>query len=95
MRLTAGKDFTAAELKKGGDWDISVRMYANHMLIGGMTYRLEPGGKLAAVPWPDLKVVVPVRIHEAVKAVKPGARLKKVVVKKVSLELVFEEDQEE
>lgn len=41
LKLVAGNDFTTDELA-GADRDITVELYGNDTLLGGMTYRLDP-----------------------------------------------------
>jgi hypothetical protein len=42
LKLHPGKQFKKGEVEKSGDRDIQILLYADDMLIGGMTYRLDP-----------------------------------------------------
>jgi hypothetical protein len=42
LKLYPGKDFEKGQVEKSEDRDIQVLVYADGMLIGGMTYRLDP-----------------------------------------------------
>ena len=42
LKLVAGNDFTTDDLADSADRDITVELYGNDTLLGGMTYRLDP-----------------------------------------------------
>lgn len=42
MTLHRGSDFEKLQVERSNDRDIMVLVYADEMLIGGMTYRLDP-----------------------------------------------------
>jgi hypothetical protein len=45
LKLHPGKEFKKEEVEKSKDRDIQILLYADNMLIGGMTYRLDPNIK--------------------------------------------------
>jgi zinc metalloprotease ZmpB len=42
LKLVAGNPFTTDDIRSTGDRDIKVDLYANDMVLGGMTYHLDP-----------------------------------------------------
>ncbi len=48
LKLKPGKDFTADDVRKAKDPVIHIEAYANGILVGGMSYRLDPKLKAAA-----------------------------------------------
>jgi hypothetical protein len=47
MQLVPGKELTLPEIAKEKNPAITIEAYANHILVGGMTFSLSPGGKPA------------------------------------------------
>jgi len=41
MRLKAGKKFTANQIRRARNRNIDIEVFANDILVGGMTYTLE------------------------------------------------------
>lgn len=42
LKLARGQDFTAEEVRKAGDTTFNVYLYGNGMLMGGMSYKVDP-----------------------------------------------------
>jgi len=42
LRLKPGKKFTASQVRKAHDRNICIEVFADDLLVGGMTYALEP-----------------------------------------------------
>jgi hypothetical protein len=47
MKLKPGRKFTASQVRRARNRQISVEVFANEMLVGGMTYMLDAGSTLA------------------------------------------------
>jgi hypothetical protein len=89
LRLVAGNDFTADELADSADRAITVELYGNDTLLGGVTYRLDPelkepsGGRRSELVEP----------HGAAKElldrlqVAGGENVREVRVRRVSLDI--------
>lgn len=95
LHLTRGSAFTADDARNATDRDINVYLYGNGILIGGMTYRLdpelkEPSGGVSLQPGRDCKDAAQ-RLLDCLNV--PGdQRVKKVCVKKVSLDIQLDND---
>ena len=48
LKLKPGKDFTAEVVRKAKDAVIHIEAYANGILVGGMSYQLDPKLRAAA-----------------------------------------------
>ena len=94
-KLIAGKDFTVAEVVSTGDRTIQVTGYADGILLGGMAYELDP----------SLKRPGPTKPGKGVSKEREGAakelldlfslddeRIKRVRLRKVVVEIDFEDD---
>ncbi len=92
MSLQPGKDFVKSQVEKATDKDILISVYADGMLVGGMTYRLdpeikEPYNQLGKVPGSDKSKC----LDKAQKLLEcldiSGQDVKSVQMKKVTLDI--------
>jgi zinc metalloprotease ZmpB len=56
MELLPGKEFDKQEVENSEDRDILISVYTNDILVGGMTYRLDPQMREPANRPPQKKV---------------------------------------
>ncbi len=93
LRLAQGTDFTADEIRSAADRNFNIYLYGNGILMGGMTYRLdpdmkEPAGKVRpGVPCTDAA-------QDLVNCLKVsgGRKVKRVRVKKIAIDVELEND---
>jgi hypothetical protein len=92
LKLAPGTSFTAEEIKSAPDRNINVSLFANEMLVGGMTYQVDPdltspsGG--ARRPGGESHEAA-VGLLESLNLTSTG-NVTKVLVKKVSVDIEFE-----
>jgi hypothetical protein len=93
LRPVPGADFSAEEIRAGGDRDITVYLHGNGMLMGGMTYHVDPD---MIEPHSPSVPGVPCRnaAQDLVDCleVSGGRQVKKVCVKKVTVDIELEND---
>lgn len=91
--LVPGAQFTKDQIHDTLDRDIAVLLYANDMLMGGMTYRLDPEMK-EPVNQPDNgKSKCIDKANDLVKCLNLGDnKVKKVCVTKISLDIEMDND---
>jgi hypothetical protein len=93
LRLVKGADFTADDICATTDRNFTVRLYGNGMLLGGMTYRVDPDMKEpagVARPKEPCKDIAQ-NLVDCLK-VSGGRKVKKVCVKKVAVDIELEND---
>jgi hypothetical protein len=93
LRLVKGADFTVDDIRAAADCNFTVYLYGNGMLLGGMTYRLDPD--MTAPPGAD-------RPQEPCKdvaqdlidclMVSGGRKVKRVCVKKIAVDIELKND---
>ena len=87
--LTAGRDFTADQVAAGDDRDVAVELLADGMVVGGMTYRLDPALKRPPTARDDCRD----RAGDLLRCLDiPADKVKNVHVKKVSIDICMDED---
>jgi hypothetical protein len=87
IELVPGGDFTKDQVQGTVDRDINVYLYGNGMLVGGMTYRLDPDLK-EPVQQPGGMVNCNDRARDLLKCLKMGeGKVKNVCVTKVSVDI--------
>jgi hypothetical protein len=93
LRLVKGTDFTADDIRASADRNITVYLYGNGMLLGGMTYYVDPDmGIPAGAGRPKEQCQdVAQKLVDCLK-VSGGRRVKKVRVKKVAVDIELEND---
>lgn len=88
--LKPGQDFSKEEIKAVTDRDISIYAYADDILVGGMTYRLDPS---ISKPYDTCK---PKCLEEAQDLLKclniKDQKVKKVKVKNVIVDIKLDDD---
>lgn len=90
IELVPGRDFTADQVSGTDDRDISVTLLANDMVLGGMTYRLDPA--LKAPPEPGRGKECRDRASDLLRCLDlPGGKVRDVHVTKVSLDICMED----
>jgi len=88
LQLQAGDDFTISEIEASSDKDIIVFASANEMLIGGMTYRIDP---TARSPGEEVQSETLAGTQELMKSLKLTAEdIARVRVKKLTVDIEFE-----
>lgn len=88
--LVPGRDFTADQVASADDRDISVTLLANDMVLGGMTYRLDPW--LKAPPEPGDGKDCRNRASDLLRCLDlPGGKVRDVHVTKVSLDICMDD----
>jgi hypothetical protein len=91
--LVPGKTFTKEQVQQTNDRDIAITLYANDMLLGGMTYRLDPDLKAPMNQPPDDKAKCNDKANDLLKCLNlDGGKVTKVCVKKVSLDIALDND---
>jgi zinc metalloprotease ZmpB len=95
LQLATGQAFTPDEIKGATDRDVNVRLYGNGILLGGMTYRLDPdlrersgGQRQRDVGRQDAAANLLERLN-----VSAGQRIEKVRVKRVSIDIDLTDDE--
>ncbi|MEI7846550.1 MAG: hypothetical protein WCK35_12170 [Chloroflexota bacterium] len=94
LKLQRGSEFTKAEMEGSTDRMINVNLLANGILLGGMSYYVDPdlkkpsGGKLTAEK--DCRDAAQ-KLVDCLN-ISADKKVKKVRVKKVSLEIEFDND---
>jgi len=94
IKLHPGQTFTRDALEATTDRDVRIDVLANDNLIGGMTYRLDPN---ISRPWnadrPKIKNCLDEaqRLAECLQ-VSGDRKVKKVCVKKIAVDIEFEND---
>ena len=90
--LIPGNNFTADQVRNTVDRDIMVTLYANNVLLGGMTYRLDPDKKEPGYI-PGVKGKCKDKAQDLLKCLNLGdGKVKNVCVKKVSLDIELNND---
>jgi hypothetical protein len=96
LQLTAGNNFTKQQVVDAPEKQIKVLMYANGMLLGGMTYYLDPNLKQPFnTPGVKIKDDCKEKANDLLQCLNIGAgsqKIKKVCVKKVSLDIELDND---
>ena len=97
IQLTPGKDFTKQQISGTTDRNIRVLIYANSMLLGGMTYYLDPDLKEpfnmpGSIPGNDCKEKAAGELLQCLNIGNDDQKIKKVCVKKVSLDIELDND---
>ena len=89
LRLSKGNAFTVDEIKSGADRNINVYLYGNDVLLGGMTYQIDPdlkepsGGKRP----PEMECSgAAQKLLDCLK-ISGEKKVKKVCVKNVSVDI--------
>ena len=86
--LVPGKTFTGEQVRQTEDRDISITLFANDMLLGGMTYRLDPDLKEPMNQPPDDVSKHNEKATELLKSLHlNGRKVAKVRVRNVSLDI--------
>jgi hypothetical protein len=92
LELIAGQDFTADQVRDASDRDITVTLLANDMVLGGMTYRLDPSLKAAPEPAGGAQDCRD-RARDLLRCLDiPGGKVRDVHVTKVSIDVCMEDD---
>lgn len=92
LRPTAGKDFTADDIRGVSDRTIAVELYGDGMLLGGMSYQVDPD--LKEVPGGSGQPGTQCK-HAAqhlLDCLQVGGQVKKVQVTKVSVDVQLDQD---
>ena len=92
MKLVKGADFTADEIRKMKDRNFTVRLYADGVLMGGMTYHVDPDMREPAAtgrPKTDCTDVAQ-KLIDCLGC--PGTKIKKVKVKEIIVGLSVRND---
>lgn len=94
INLIPGKDFTAEQVKDSDNKDISIELLGNDMSLGGMIYRLDPDKKVPGyIPGKQSGNKCNDKAQELLKCLHLGdADVKKVCVKKISLDIELNND---
>jgi zinc metalloprotease ZmpB len=93
LKLAAGTDFTADEVRAEDDRDIVVTLLADGMILGGMSYRVDPDIKEARTPpRPDDRCNHVAQGLLDCLDVGRSQKVRHVRVKKVSLDIELESD---
>ena len=93
LRPVPGADFSAEEIRAGGDRDIKLYLHGNGILMGGMTYHVDPDMIEPFSPGlPDVPCKDAAQDLVDCLKVSGGRRVKKVCVKKVSVDIELEND---
>jgi hypothetical protein len=93
IELVPGRGFTTDQVTAASDRDITVSLLADDILIGGMTYRLDPA--LTQVPGGDGPGTdrCKDRAQDLLECLHiPGDKVKSVHVKKVSIDVCMDDD---
>jgi hypothetical protein len=87
IELIKGRNFTAEQARNAYDRDIMVSLYGEDMLLGGMTYRIDPDKKEPGYV-PGKKDRCTDKAQDLLDCLHlSGGKVKKVSVKKVSLDI--------
>lgn len=97
IELVPGAAFTSQQVRDAVERDIHVNLYGNDMLLGGMIYRLDADkvepGNLPGTPPGSGGTDCRDKAAALLDCLKlGGAKVKKVCVKKVSLDIVMDND---
>lgn len=92
LQLTAGGDFTADDVRAMADRSVRVTVHGDGVVIGGMTYTLDPdiNKPTRTVPGSHDCAGAAGALLDCLKL--PGYKVKKVCVKKVSLDIELKND---
>ena len=86
--LVPGKTFTSEQVQQTEDRDIAITLFANDMLLGGMTYRLDPDLKEPMNQPPDDVTTHNEKATELLKSLHlNGRKVANVRVRNVSLDI--------
>lgn len=93
LRLVKGADFTADEVRLAADRNITVYLQGNGVLLGGMTYRVDPDIKEVTQPGRPAGRCTDVAqdLVDCLK-VSGGRKVKKVCVRKVAVDIELDSD---
>ena len=95
FKVSPGTDFTAADVRRSADRTIEVHLYGDDMLIGGMSYQIDPdmtepaGGPGRGVGCEHAAQGLLDCLHVAT-----GQKVRKVFVKKVTVDIELDHDHE-
>jgi hypothetical protein len=93
IELIKGNDFTADMVKTSAENDITVELYADDQLLGGMTYRLDANKKDTGYTQGSATGVCIDKATDLLKCLKLGDnKIKNVCVKKVSIDIELDND---
>jgi hypothetical protein len=89
LKLVEGNDFTTDEIRGSADRDIKVDLYANDMLLGGMTYYVDPELRERSGGRRPERVECRDAARDLLDCLKVsgGGNIKEVRVKKVSVDI--------
>jgi hypothetical protein len=91
IELVPGRDFRAEQVSGTDDRDITVTLLADGMVLGGMTYRLDPS--LKAPPEPIRDRDCREQARDLLRCLDiPGAKVREVHVRKVSIDVCMDDD---
>jgi hypothetical protein len=92
LDVTQGADFTADDIRGTADRNVRVFLYGDGMILGGMTYQLNPDiAKPTRTPPVGRDCTGPAgALLDCLHL--PGQKVKKVCVKKVSLDIELKND---
>jgi hypothetical protein len=96
LRLSLGSEFTADDIRGVAERTISVELYGNGILLGGMSYHLdpdmtEPAGERGG---PAQGAIAPPGISSTVSTSEAATSSRKVRVKKISVDIELNDDSE-
>lgn len=93
LRLVPGTKFTASDIRNAADRNINVNLFADGMLLGGMTYAVDPDRVKSSRPKdrPDLKSNAGQDLLDCLK-LPIKQKVKKVCLSRVSVDLILEND---
>jgi hypothetical protein len=93
LRLVKGADFTADEIRTAADRNITVYLNGNGVLLGGMTYHVDPDMKEPVRPGRPAEPCKDVAqdLVDCLK-VSGGRKVKKVCVKKIAVDIELDSD---
>ena len=91
--MVKGADFTTNEIRAAAERDFTVYLYGNGMLLGGMTYHVDPDMK-EPVGRDRLDAACKDVAQDLVNCLKVSGdrKVKKVCVKKIAVDIKFEND---
>jgi hypothetical protein len=92
LQVERGADFDADDIRAASDRSVRVTLYGDGMVIGGMTYLLDPSiiKSTRTLPSPRDCTGTAAALLDCLKI--PGQKVKKVCVKKVSVDIELKND---
>jgi len=93
LQLQAGQDFTKVDIAGAGDRNIRVELLANGMVLGGMTYHVDPNLKATSGGRPTKGQDCDNAAQKLLDCLKVGGdqKVKKVCLKKVSVDIELDD----